>query len=269
MCSILFSFDNFTHPQLVMFRLFGLLLLISTPVGAQIVNIEEMRITGTNDSLRWYGSIQGAFQWTRIENNTITLRADARTQYKHRRHLVLFLLNSQLLRAGNKDFVRASFGHLRYNYKLKPTTSWEIYAQQQTNKIQKIRGRTLMGMGIRQRFYLQKERNSRLYLGAAYLFENNSYTETAEDRHFHRLSTYATFTLHHPETGGRLQGTCYWQPAIGWVRQARVSTEWLLELPITRRLRLTLDFSWSKDNALPDGTSRESLLFLHGLAWRW
>ena len=71
-----------------------LLLCSATLLRAQIVNIEEMRITGTNDSLRWYGALKGSFALARVKEQTILLRAESRAQYKHGRNVWLLLLNA-------------------------------------------------------------------------------------------------------------------------------------------------------------------------------
>lgn len=96
-------------------RKFGIIVLLfcSKLLSAQIVNIEDMRITGTNDSTRWYGSTQAAFTLTKVQEQTTVFQADSRLQYKYHRN-VLLLLNANFLRAGAQNFVNTAFAHLRY-----------------------------------------------------------------------------------------------------------------------------------------------------------
>lgn len=249
--------------------LFALLLCITWyRLPAQIVNIEEMRITGTNDSLRWYGALKGSFALAKVRDQTILLHAESRVQYKYRRHVWLLLLNANLLKAGGKDFSNAAFAHLRYNYKLLNPLSLEVYAQQQTNRLLLIKSRTLFGIGLRQRFFLSYKQNSRLYLGSAWLYEQNYFTENYPNRHWHRWSNYVSVTLRRQKTGIVLQGTTYWQPSFADFRNYRFSTEWSLELPIGKHLRFSTDFAYSLDRGLPDAAPPGIYNWQNGLVWR-
>lgn len=245
-----------------------LLLCSATLLSAQIVNIEEMRITGTNDSLRWYGALKGSFALARVKEQTILLRAESRAQYKHGRNVWLLLLNADFLNAGGRDFSNAAFAHLRYNYKLFKPLSMEVYIQQQTNKLLLIRNRTLFGTGLRQRFFLQYASNSRLYLGSAWLYEQNYFTENYGIKHWHRWSNYITLTVRKPKTGIVLQGTTYWQPTFADFRNYRFSTEWSLELPVGKHLRFSTDFAYSLDRGLPDAAPPGIYNWQNGLVWR-
>lgn len=244
-------------------------LLLVGPLAAQIVNIEEMRITGTNDSLRWYGSLKGAFNLTQVKERTTILRGEGRVQYKQQRHIALGLLHTDFLRAGNRDFVNSAFAHLRYNYKWRPALSVEVYAQQQTNRLILIQQRRLAGVGLRRRFFLNYRENSRLYLGSSYLYEWNQFIGELGLRDWHRLSNYLTLTLRNRQYKGFLQGTTYWQPVIGWIRNYRLSTEWTLELPIGRHLRFSTDFAYSLDRSLPEAAPLQIFNWQNGLVWRW
>lgn len=245
-----------------------LLFIVWSRPQAQIVNIEEMRITGTNDSLRWYGALKGSFALAQVKEKTILLHAESRVQYKHRRHVWLLLLNANFLNAGGKDFTNAAFAHLRYNYKLLDPLSLEVYAQQQTNRLLLIKNRTLFGTGLRQRFFLSYKQNSRLYLGTAWLYEQNHFTENYGNRSWHRWSNYVSITLRQQKTGAVLQGTTYWQPTFADFRNYRFSTEWSLELPIGKRLRFSTDFAYSLDRGLPDAAPPGIYTWQNGLVWR-
>lgn len=235
---------------------------------AQIVNIEEMRITGTNDSLRWYGALKGSFAMAKVKERTIVLHAESRAQYKHRRNVWLLLLNANFLNAGGRDFSNSAFAHLRYNYKLTKPLSLEVYTQQQTNRLLLIKNRTLFGTGLRRRFFLNYSTNSRLYLGTAWLYEQNYFTENYGSRHWHRWSNYATVTLRKPKSGIVLQGTTYWQPAFADFKNYRFSSEWSLELPLGKHLRFSTDFAYSADRGLPEAAPLETYNWQNGVVWR-
>ncbi len=252
-------------------RKFGIIALLfySKLLSAQIVNIEDMRITGTNDSTRWYGSTQAAFTLTKVQEQTTVLQADSRLQYKYHRNVLLLLLNANFLRAGAQNFVNTAFAHLRYNYKINPVLSWELYGQQQSNQLQLMKSRTLLGTGLRRRFFLNKSKTSRMYLGVAYLYEKNIFTESYGKRDWHRMSNYLSISLRAPKSSIILRGTTYWQPAIGYIKNVRYSTEWTLELPITEHLRFTTNITYSVDRGLPQAAPLEAYNWVNGVAWQW
>ncbi len=237
-------------------------------LSAQIVNIEEMRIQGTNDSLRWYGSMKAAFHLAKVQQQTMLLRGESRVQYKHARQVWLLLLNADFLKAGGRDFSNAAFAHLRYNYKLRPALSLEAYAQQQTNRLLLIKGRTLFGTGLRRRFFISKVQNSRLYLGTAALYEKNFFIENYGQPTWYRWSNYMTITLRQKKTGAVLQATAYWQPLFRDFSNYRFSTEWSLELPITKHLRFSTDFAYSLDRGLPNAAPLDVYTWQNGLVLR-
>jgi hypothetical protein len=242
--------------------------MIASTLLAQIVNIEEMRIQGTNDSLRWYGALKSSLNMSKVQEKTVQMTSDVRVQYKHQRHVLLGLLNTNLLRAGNRDFIRSGFVHLRYNYKLTRSLSWEAYGQSQNNRLLLMKERSLLGTGVRQRIYLNYRQNSRLYLGLAYLYERNVFTEGNGQRNWNRLSHYMSVTLRHKKTGSLLQSTTYWQPVIGLIKNHRFSTEWALELPISKHLRFSTDYVFSLDRGLPTAAPLRVFTWTNGLVWR-
>ena len=246
----------------------GLFLMFGSRICGQIVNIEEMRITGTKDSLRWYGALKGAFAIAKVQEQTLRLHGESRVQYKHRRHVWLLLLNADFLRAGGRAFSNAAFAHLRYNYKLRTPLSWEVFTQQQTNRLLLIKSRTLIGTGLRRRFFVSRRQNSRLYLGTAWLYEHNYFVENYGQQTWQRWSNYVSITLRQQKTGAMLQGTTYWQPAFSDFRNYRFATEWSLELPIGKHLRFSTDFAYSLDRGLPNAAPLGTYNWQNGLVWR-
>ncbi|MCB0576025.1 MAG: DUF481 domain-containing protein [Saprospiraceae bacterium] len=244
-----------------------LILLFATPLGAQIVNIEEQRITGTNDSLHWYGHLRGGVSLVRVRQQSLQLLGESRVQYKNGNHLALILLNVNLLRAGGNDFSKQAFGHLRYNYDLSNTWTWEAYAQIQTSPLQLLRQRLLTGTGPRWRAMVSGDGRQRLYLGASWLWEHNVFTEPYKDQNWNRFSSYVSVTL---RAGNHttLTGTTYWQPVWGLIKNYRVSTDWLLKVAITSRIALTVDFTYNLDKNLPPEAPEATYAWRNGITWR-
>ena len=108
---------------------------MSVTLLSQIVNIEERRITGTNDSTYWYGSVRIGANVIKVQDQVLQFNGTTHLQYKRRRSLSLLLLDGNFLRAGNQDFNKKGFAHLRHNYKLSDPVVTEAYLQMQYNKL--------------------------------------------------------------------------------------------------------------------------------------
>lgn len=235
--------------------------------AAQIVNIEEQRITGTNDSTHWYGHLRAAFNLSKVRETALQWNAESKVQYKNRRHLSLLLLNYDLVKAGDNDFVNSAFAHLRYNFKLTDPLVWEGFAQVQTNKLLLIRTRMLFGTGLRHRFFLTRNQRSRVYLGASWMWEQNDFTGDNASLSWHRLSSYAS-TMWRFGKNQSLIGTVYWQPVFGFIKNYRVLADLSLNLPLSRHLSFVLDFTYSKETGLPVAAPQETVIWKNGLTWR-
>ena len=249
------------------YALGAVLCCLQVPARAQIVNIEEQRITGTNDSVRWYGHLRGSAALIKVREQSLQLAGEARVQYKTPGHLLLLLLQENLLRAGGNDFSKQAFAHLRYNYKLSDTWVWEAYGQLQTSPLQLLRQRYLVGTGLRWRAFKSGDGRQRLYLGSSWLWENNRFSAPFGGNAWHRSSNYMSVTLRLGQQSS-LVGTTYWQPVWGYIHNYRFSTDWLLKIGITKQIALTLDVTYNLDKNLPAGAPAESYVWRNGLVWQ-
>ncbi len=243
------------------------LLITSNTLRSQVVNIEEQRITGTNDSTHWYGHLRGGVSLAKVQQQSLQVQAQVKVQYKADPHLTLLLLNVNLLRAGNQDFARQAFAHLRYNYKLSETWTWEAFTQVQTSPIQLLEQRDLFGKGVRWRLLKSKNGRQRIYLGAAWLWEQNRFTEPFGRSSRHRSSNYISTTFR-PNKKMVLIQTTYWQPVMGFIRNYRLSTEWFMKIDLTKKLAFTVDFEYGIDKNLPPGAPSETYAWRNGLSWQ-
>lgn len=243
------------------------LLLNGSEAFSQVVNIEEQRITGTNDSTRWYGHLRGGVSLVKVQQQSLQMQGQVKVQYKSEPHLTLLLLNINLLRAGNQDFARQAFAHLRYNLKLSETWTWEAFAQIQTSPIQLLEQRNLVGTGGRYRLFKSKDGRQRVYVGSAWLWEQNRFTESLGYSTRHRSSNYLSATFRMGKQATLIQ-TTYWQPVWGLIRNYRLSSEWLLKIDLSKKLAFTLDFEYGIDKNLPPGAPLETYAWRNGLSWQ-
>lgn len=247
-------------------RHFTIFLLAFLPslLCAQIVNIEEQRITGTSDSVHWYGSLRFGANLVKVQEQILQLNATAQVEYKKNKSLLLLLMDGRFLRAGGKDFNNAGFSHLRYNHKLTDPLSTEVFAQAQFNKLLYIELRALGGGGLRYRIYKGDAGKNRVYFGTAYLYEHNEFTDFTDDRNWHRLSNYLSFTFR-PWEGVKLVGTTYFQPQLTDWSNYRFATECRLDTPLGKKLSFFTDFSLQTDKALPRDAPIVTYTWLNGI----
>jgi len=246
---------------------FSLLLLLAFCPGlfAQVVNIEEQRITGTNDSTHWYGHLRGGLSLVKVKEQSLQIQSQAKVQYKKDPHLVLLLLNLNLLQAGKQDFARQAFAHLRYDYKINKIWSWEAFTQIQTSPLQFLDQRNLVGSGLRLRVLKSKDGRQRIYVGSAWLWEQNRFTEDYGRSELHRSSNYLSTTFR-PGKQWMIIQTTYWQPVLGYIRNYRLSSEWVLKIDLTKKLSFVLDFEYNVDKNLPPGAPFETYAWRNGIS---
>ena len=252
----------------IIFLSFFVILFLQNMLSAQIVNIEERRITGTNDSTYWYGSLRLGINISKVKDQVLQFNSTGHVQYKKGNALTLLLLDGKFLRAGNTDFSESAFAHLRSNYKLTGQIVTETYLQAQYNKLLLIELRALVGAGLRFRLLKSEDGEQRIYSGLAYLYERNQFLEGIPDRNWHRLSSYISFTFR-PWEGIKLVNTTYYQPAISSFKNYRLATECRLDTPLGKRLTFFTDFTLSTDQSLPINAPTTTYSWLNGLAFKF
>ena len=255
--------------KLGMTLLFLFVFLVGQNVlSAQIVNVEERRITGTNDTTFWYGSARFSFNLIKVEDQVVKLNGTLQLQFKHNRNLWLLLLDGKFLRAGNQDFKRTGYSHLRYNFDLTEKLVLEAFLQAQADRLLLIELRALAGTGLRYRLLKNKDGRNRMYGGLAYLYERNRFLEDAGEADWHRVSTYISFTVK-SKGGVRLTNTTYFQPQVSDFENQRFSTEWRLETPLSNNFSIFTDFAYNFDKSVPDAAPEETYNWINGLSFKF
>jgi hypothetical protein len=243
---------------------FCLAFVATAAIKAQVVNIEEQRITGTTDTVHWYGHLRGSSSFVKVMDQSFQFQSQVKVQYKDDPHLLLLLLNAGWLRAGGTDISRQTFAHFRYNYKLSGAWVWEAFAQIQSSPVQLLRQRHLAGTGVRWRALKSKNGRQRIYMGAAWLWEENFFSGDVPSNRWHRSSNYLSSTFRAGKHAALIQ-TTYWQPVIGYIKNYRLSTEWVLKVDLGKHLALTMEFDYSVDRNLPKEAPQEIIAWRNGL----
>ena len=252
---------------IVPIALFFLFFLPGRTLHTQIVNIEERRITSTNDTTYWYGSVRMGVHISKVKDQVLRLNATAQVQYKKDRLLTLLLLNGNFLRAGNQDFDKKAFAHLRFSRKLTGPLVAEAFLQARYNKLLLIELRALAGAGLRVRLLKSADGKQRIYFGGASLYESNQFTDGLADRQWHRFSSYISFTFR-PWEKSKIVNTTYYQPAWTDFGNYRLATEWRLDTSLGRKISFFTDFTLSTDHSLPVEAPTVTYAWLNGLAFK-
>jgi putative salt-induced outer membrane protein YdiY len=156
-------------------------------------------------------------------------------------------------RYGQEVRVSKSFIHLRYHYELLDWLYPEAFAQQQTDKFQRLQLRELAGVGPR--FVLVDEEELRVATGTAYMFEYERISvplgaSDDPETTAHRWSNYVTATWV-PDSRVRFMGTLYAQPRWDEFSDARFLLEGALTTQVFKRLAVKVLFTLRHDTRPP------------------
>jgi len=244
-------------------------LIISVPMFAQIVNIEDKRPT-LKDSIDWLGHVDVKFNLIQNGAQIISVNGDYRLEHFRDRHLFLFFGEYNIGKLAGDAFVDDGFQHIRYNYRLNKLLTWEAFTQLQYNELIQLRLRWLLGTGPR--FQLLNKNNSRFFLGMLYMYEYNE-ERTKENGPIqflrdHRLSSYLSYQFN-PTDVLSFAGTIYIQPVLNDFSDIRISSQSTLLFKISSKLQYSTSFSLLYDSDVLEGVQETIYQLTNGLRWNF
>lgn len=203
------------------FLLSLLLFLFFLNVNSQILNVESLR--RVTDTSGFSGSVSLDFSVKRDVKSYLGFENSTHLQYKMKRHLVLIKNDIQFQRVSGDKFQNSGIAHLRYNYKIAPRFTWEVFGQAQYNKVAKIDFRGLLGTGPR--FKLSHSEKYKFYLGVLAMYEYEKLGDNITPiQKIARGSTYFTASLY-PMDNITIISTTYFQPKFSDFSDHRVSNQ--------------------------------------------
>ena len=218
---------------------------------AQIINIEDKRVAlGDSIKLKGFGDL--GLNMYRNDKKSLTAKANVQLEYVNRKHFVLLLSGTNLIRTeGVANVLNDGFMHLRYNYDLPKRWVYEAFAQGQYNERTRVLFRGLMGTGIRLK--LKHGKKQRYYLGLSYFVESNQFKDSTTRQLDNRLSGYISYNIAFGEKS-RFVHTTYLQPRFKDFQNIRVSSEASLLFNISKHLtfRTTFNTAYDSDPRLPE-----------------
>ncbi|WP_245962917.1 DUF481 domain-containing protein [Ulvibacter antarcticus] len=201
----------------------------------------------------------------RNTNDFFSISNSIHVQYKMDKHLVLFKNDIEFQKIEGDKFENFGISHLRYNYRLRPRLTWEVFIQGQYNKVSKIDFRGLLGTGPR--FKLTEDENYKFYFGvhAMYEYEEISDGVTPDQRDI-RGSSYFSFSLY-PLDNLSLTSTTYYQPRFSELSDYRISSQSSIVVKLIKNFAMKTTYTFTYDAAPALGIPNSQYDLSTGLAY--
>lgn len=240
--------------------------LIPIQLEAQVLNIERERLKTDTTGLAGSGKV--TVNLIKNVEKLTEIGFFSHLQYKSPRSLYLLLLDYDLIKSDKDDFSNKGMSHLRYNYKISPVVSAEVFTQAQFNKVLNINFRALVGAGPR--FKVVGQDHLRIYSGVAWMIEHEEPGKIKDSpvqpkiETVHRMSSYVSFTVRVNENL-MVTNTTYFQPRPDKFRDFRFSTDLSAFFKISKKLSYTFSYTYLYDNVPFEGVPGQVYAVKNGL----
>jgi len=235
---------------------------LNNQVYSQIVNIEGKRII--TDKVGWAGFVDVGFNLQKTEKKLFNLTGLGHVQFKTAKDLFLLLTSFEFITVNDGDLENRSLAHFRYNRKLGSLVRWEVFAQQQFNKVKNIKNRLLFGIGPR--FKLSGSKKLKTYFGLLYMYEIENLTDSDITGKYHRISSYLSFSFS-PSEKTSFVSTTYYQPNIENFSDYRVSSGNSFLVKLSRRISFILNVGFEYDSMPAEGINKSSYAVSNSLRY--
>lgn len=229
--------------------LFGIIafFLFGVNASAQVINIENKRIY--DDTSGWSGTLEGTFSAQQTRDLLYTLNFKTLVQYKTRKHFFL-LLNDLSYSAGNDNvYANSGLSHFRYAYRIKNGGwKWEGYAQVQYNQLLLQKLRTVVGTGLRWKFYDKNE--SKFFAGSSFFYEYEEIRTHTEFNNAVRWSNYISWFIKRPTYA--FTAATYFQPNVQDFRDFRLSGQYTFLFKLRKKVDFKVEFTNFYDARPPE-----------------
>lgn len=240
-----------------------LFIALSFQANSQILNVESLR--KVTDTSGFSGSASLDFSLKKDLNEYFGFRTNMHVQYKMNKHLVLIKNDLEFQRIEGNKFANSGISHLRYNYKIFPRITWEVFIQAQYNKVSKINFRGLLGTGPR--FKLSDSERFNFYVGTLVMYEQEELDDdlTPIERDI-RGSAYFSFSLY-PRQNISVISTTYYQPQLSEFKDYRISSQTSLLIKMFENLSFKTTYTYIYDEFPAEGIPKSQYSFTSGIAY--
>jgi hypothetical protein len=200
------------------------LLLVSSDTAAQ-VNTEVLRKRIKQKGISFV--LEGTFDGH--TGNTSGLTADGLIGggVASGRHLAFAFASADYSKLNGTLGIDKSFAHARYNFEIGPSLRWELFVQAQSDSLQLLEARNLVGTGPR--FTLFEDKHIGIFLGVAYVLERDVYdlAPGAPEQSTPTYSRFSGYLAAHATLSDGIDAvtTTYLQPRVEDPGDVRIESE--------------------------------------------
>lgn len=242
------------------------LALVIAPYAQAQINIEKQRsfdVDGVAVSL--------SADVTLLSGNTqtVSVGAGGRLDVRKGKHYGFLLGNARYGESGRKKYQEHVFGHVRYNYDLRPWLVGEVFGQGERDAFTLLQVRLLVGSGFRFRYFPRENEHIGLYQGMALMYELEDLDATKVGTHPARLnvgrwSNYLNLRLTLSDNTHLIQ-TLYVQPRLDDFDDIRLLDEAALAIGFNKHLTFHTSFNLRYDSRPPGDVETLDLALRNGL----
>jgi hypothetical protein len=230
---------------------------IATTAAGQ-VNVEPLRDEVGDNQLG--GRAQLTFSGRVGNTQGMTLGSSGILGGRTGRHFGFVAASGDYQRSSGATDVEKYFAHARYNLHVVDPLIWEVFAQAEHDRFQRLSLRELLGTGPR--FELIDDETVSLAVATAYMLELEALTAEdpypEEDKISHRSSSYATLLIA-PDDRVSFEIVCFYQPRFDDPRDFRFSSTTTMEFSIVSILTAQIGTTSRYDSHPPGGVGRFDL----------
>lgn len=234
---------------------------------AQIVNIEDKRVR-LGDSITLKGFVDMGLNLNKNDKHLLSARASMQVEKQIKQHFFLFIGGYNFVKGEGQSFLNDGFLHLRYNTDWGKNWVVEGFIQGQYNQRTRLLFRGLVGTGLRYKIRLAQKQ--RIYLGLAYMLEDDQFNDTAYRQRDSRASAYLSYNLQLAHNS-KIVHTTYFQPVLSQFSNNRISSEASILFNMTKHLvfKITANLTRDNDPRLPANIPDFTYSWTNGLRWEF
>jgi len=250
-------------------QLFFLLALFMPKLAFAIINVEQSVTDNKVDGVRHTINID--VDGAKGNTQTITLRGNLLSQWRHGKHTEFFLLNHAYGKSRGTINTDRTFIHLRHRTQINAPWAVETFAQKGRDAFTRLSDRSLLGAGIRLSAF-EKEAVRVFYLGIGTFYETERFSQksgtTDSQSSLWRGNAYAIYK-HQINPQIQLSSTTYFQPSLRDSNDYRLLEEAALHIGMFENIKLKISLDYSFDSKPPQQIGKDDLLYTSGLEFRF
>ncbi len=222
-----------------------------TDAAADIVNVQPLLAPADDDGFA--GELSGAMNWRTGNVDIFQARASVLMRYRAGMHRFISSSSYELGIKGGADFLDRVFTHLRHQWLLTETLTWETYTQLAADQFKRLQMRVLGGTGPR--LEIVSGPAVSLAVALSYMVEHEKfgsgdYVDAGQTETNHRASSYVTgrFAI---DPLLAVVHTTYFQPRLDAFADFRLLSQSGLSIKLSEGLGVLVGFTLAYDARPP------------------